>query len=171
MSITISSEGLRTGDNLISHLEYYEAIFERKALVAREGEFRIHKLGLTLELLKIVGIPEDLKTELISTVIEAWRLEAPEKTVEQRADELKMLLHTIKAVKSAANWAREHPSPMIGQQLDVAVMFSLPLMSSDLKSEDISKVHCLLCQVMDHYAGVIDSSILNRTEKDNSELA
>jgi hypothetical protein len=173
MSIIISSEGLRTSDSLISQLEYYEAIFEREALVTREGEFRSRKLGLTIELLKIVGIPEDLKTELISTVIEAWRLDAPEKTVEQREDELKMLLHTIKAVKGAANWAREHPSPMIRQQLDVAVMFSLPLMSSDLRPEEVSKVHCLLCKVMDHYAGVIDGSILNRTEKkkDNSKSA
>ena len=171
MSIIISSEGLRTGDSLISHLEYYEAIFERKALVTREGEFRNRKLGLTVELLKIVGIPEDLKTELISAVIDAWRMEAPEKTVEQREEELKMLLHTIKAVKNAANWAREHPSPMIGQQLDVAVMFSLPLMSSDLRPEEVSRVHCLLCQVMDHYAAVIDGSILNRPEEDNPDSA
>jgi hypothetical protein len=171
MSIIISSEGLRTGDSLISQLEYYEAIFERKALVTREGEFRIRKLGLTVDLLKIVGIPEDLKAELISAVIEAWRLEAPEKTVDQREEELNMLLHTIKAVKNAADWAREHPSPMIRQQLDVAVMFSLPLMSSDLRPEGVPKVHCLLCQVMDYYAAVIDGSILNRTEKDNSESA
>jgi hypothetical protein len=159
MSIIISSEGLRTSDSLIGHLEYYEAIFKREALVTREGEFRSRKLGLTVELLKILGIPEDLKTELISTVIEGWRLEAPEKTVEQREEELKMLLHTIKAMKSAANWAREHLGPMIGQQLDVAVMFSLPLMSSDLRPEDVSKVHSLLCQVMDHYATAIGGSI------------
>lgn len=171
MSITISSEGLRAGDSLIGHLEYYEAIFERNALVTREGEFRSCKLGLTIELLKIIGIPEGLKTELISAIIDAWRMEAPEKTVEQREEELKMLLHTIKAAKGAANWAKEHESPMIRQQLDVAVMFSLPLMSSDLRSEEISKVHCLLCQVMDHYADVIDGAILNRPEKDSSDSA
>ncbi len=171
MSITISSEGLRTGDNLIGYLEYYEAIFEREALVTREGEFRSCKLGLTIELLKVIGIPEDLKTELISAVIDAWRMEAPEKTVLQREDELKMLLHTIKAVKSAANWAKEHPSPVIRQQLDVAVMFSLPLMSSDLRSDKVSEVHCLLCQVMDYYAAIIDGSILNRPEKDSSDSA
>lgn len=155
MSIIISSEGLRTGDNLIGHLEYYEAILERKGLTTREGEFRNCKLSLTVELLKIIGIPEDLKTELISSVIEAWRLEAPEKTAMQRDEELKMLLQRIEAVRSAAIWAKEHPSSAIWQQLDVAVMFSLPLMSSDLKPEYIPKIHSLLCEVMDYYAAMI----------------
>lgn len=155
MSIIISSEGLHNGNNLIGHLDYYEAILERKALTTREGEFRNCKLSLTVDLLKIVGIPEDLKTELISAVIEAWRLEAPEKTVLQRDEELKMLLQRIDAVRSAAIWAKEHPSPAIRKQLDVAVMFSLPLMSSDLKPEYIPKVHNLLALVMDYYAAII----------------
>lgn len=155
MSIIISSEGLHTGDNLIGHLDYYEAILGRKALTTREGEFRNCKLSLTVELLKIVGIPEDLKTELISAVIESWRLEAPEKTAMQRDEELKMLLQRIDAVRSAAIWAKEHPSPAIRKQLDVAVVFSLPLMSSDLKTEYIPKVHNLLALVMDYYAAII----------------
>ncbi len=156
MSIIISSEGLRTGDNLIGHLEYYEAILEREGLTTREGEFRNWKLSLTVELLKIVGIPEDLKTELISSVIEAWRLETPEKTAMQRDEELEMLLQRIKAVRSAAKLAKEHPGSAIGLQLDVAVMFSLPLMSSDLRPEYIPKVHNLLALAMDYYAAIIE---------------
>lgn len=155
MSIIISSEDPCVGGDLIGHLEYYEAIFERKALVTREGEFRSGKLGLTLELLKVMSIPEDLKTELISAVIDAWRLEAPEKPFAQRKKELKMLLQSIGAVKSAAIWAQEHPSPMIGQQLDVAVMFALPLTSSDLRPEDVSRVRGLLCRVMDYYTAAM----------------
>lgn len=168
MSIIISSEDPDpcASGNLIGHLEYYEAIFERNGLVTREGEFRSGKLGLTLELLKIMGIPEDLKTELISAVIDAWRLEAPERTFAQRKKELKMLLQSIGAVKSAAIWAQEHPSLMIGQRLDVAVMFSLPLTSSDLMPEDVSRIRGLLCRVMDHYAAAIDGGILNGHEMD-----
>lgn len=161
MSTIISSEDFCAGSEFIGHLEYYEAIFEREGLVTREGEFRSDKLGLTLELLRIMSIPEGLKTELMSAVIDAWRLEAPEKTFGQRKKELKMLLQSIRAVKSAAIWAKENPSPMIEQQLDVAVMFALPLTSSDLVPEDVSRVRGLLCQVMDHYAAAIDGSILN----------
>jgi hypothetical protein len=160
MSTIISSEEFYAGGDFIGHLEYYEAIFEREGLVTREGEFRSAKLGLTLELLTIMSIPEDLKTELISAVINAWRLEAPEKSLAQRKNELKMLLQSIRAVKSAAIWAKEHPSPMIGQQLDVAVMFALPLTSSDLMPEDVSGVRGLLCQVMDYYSATIEGGMV-----------
>jgi hypothetical protein len=156
MSIVMSSEDFCAGSNLIGHLEYYEAVFEREGLVTREGEFCSEKLGLTLELLNIMGIPEGLKAELISAVIGAWRMDDPEKTVMHREKELKMLLQSIRAVKSAATWAREHYSPMIGQQLDVAVMFALPLTSSDLMPEEVSRVRGLLCRVMDHYAATIN---------------
>jgi hypothetical protein len=156
MSIIISSECIRICDNLIGQLDYYEAILEREALTTREGEFRNCKLSLTVDLLEIAGIPEDLKTELISSVIKAWRLEAPEITIEQRDEELRMLLQRIEAVRSAAVWAKEHSSSAIRQQLDVAIMFSLPLMSSDLRPEYIPRVHNLLALVMDYYAAIIE---------------
>lgn len=165
MSMILGSGNLGSNGNLIGHLEYYEAVFERNGLVAREGELQSGKLGLTLELLRIMRIPEDLKAELISEIINAWRLEAPEKTFDQRKKELEMLLQGIRAVKSAALWAEEHPGPMIGQQLDVAVMFSLPLAASDLRPEDVPKVRGMLCRVMDHYAAAMEGRIISGPEE------
>jgi hypothetical protein len=127
--------------------------------------------------LRIMSIPENLKTELISAIINAWRLEAPEKTFSHRKKELTMLLQSIGAVKSAANWAREHNTPTIGQQLDVAVMFSLPLTTSDLVAEDVSRIHELLCQVMDYYAislnysTALNGDFLSRPKNDTLDPA
>jgi hypothetical protein len=58
----------------------------------------------------------------------------------------------LEAVRSAIRWARKHPGPMAEMQLNVAVMFALPLMPSDLRSEDVPRVHELLTQVMDYLA-------------------
>ncbi len=163
MSIIVSSDGACAGStsDLIAHLEYYEAVFEKNGLVARESEFRSVKLGLAVELLRITGIPDNLKTEITSAIIDAWRLEAPEMTLSERERELSAILQGIKAVKGAARWsqANYNYNPMIGRQLDVAVMFALPLASSDLKTESVSKVRDLLCQVMDHYAAAIGGGV------------
>lgn len=151
MSIAVNYEDLKAGDDLLGQLEYYEAILGRKDLIAREGEFRSCKLGLTIELLGLVDIPENLKMDLVSAIIDAWRLDIPERSVEQRDEELKMLLQSIEAVKYAINWVKRHPQETTRPKLDVAVMFSLPLTNADLRPEGASRVHSLLCQVMDHY--------------------
>jgi hypothetical protein len=77
MDNAISAEGLQSFNVFLGPIEYYESILRRKDLIAREAEFRNHKLGLTLELLKLVDIPEDLKSELNLVIINAWRLVAP----------------------------------------------------------------------------------------------
>ncbi len=54
-------------------------------------------------------MPEDLKSSLESAVLESWRLEIPEKSMEQREDELEAILYSIQAVKNAIEWAKKHP--------------------------------------------------------------
>jgi len=149
---SVSVEGLSSYDEFLGPIEYYESILRRKHLVKREAEFRNHKLGLTLELLKLVDIPENLKSELNSVIIKAWRLVAPEKTRAQREDELVLARRSLEAVRSAIRWARKHPGPMAEMQLNIAVMYALPLMPFDLRSDDVARVHGLLTQVMDYLA-------------------
>ena len=160
MNNATSTEGLPSSNEFLGPIEYYESILRRKDLVVREAEFRNHKLGLTLELLKLIDIPENLKSELSLVIIKAWRLVAPEKTLAQREEELVLARRSLDAVRSAIRWARKHPGPMAEMQLRVAVMFALPLMPSDLRSDDVPRVHELLTQVMDYLAAKIgDASI------------
>jgi len=70
MSEAIRCEDSRKGECLLGLLGYYEAILERKGLVARIGEIRSLKLGLILDLLKMVSIAEN---DLCPAIIEFRR--------------------------------------------------------------------------------------------------
>ncbi len=59
----------------------YGAVLGRKGLARRESEFRTNKLSLILDFVRTIGIPENLKRELTSAIIDAWRLQVPEKTL------------------------------------------------------------------------------------------
>lgn len=156
----MSAECLPICDEFLSPIEYYESILRRKDLIVREAEFRNHKLGLTVELLRLVDIPEALKSELNLVIIKAWRLVAPEKTLAQREDELVLARRSLEAVRSAIGWVRKHPGRMAEMKLNIAVMFALPLMPTDLRSDEVPRVHDLLTQVMDYLAAEIgDASI------------
>ena len=161
MNEALSCKGHQTWNNLTSQIEYYEAILDRAGLVKREGEFRNQKLGLTLDLLGPVDIPENLKSELSSAIISAWRLVAPEKNLEEREDELNLALRCLEAVRSAVNWTRAHPGPVGEVQLYAAIISSLPLLPSDLKSDDLPRVHDLLGQVMDYLAAKMDRTVFS----------
>jgi len=63
MSEAIGCEDSRKGESLLGLLGYYEVILERKGLVARIGEIRSLKLGLILDLLKMVNIAEELRAK------------------------------------------------------------------------------------------------------------
>ncbi len=157
MSGIINCEDALSGDEIIGLVEYYDAILSKKDLVASEGEFRTSKLSLTLDFIRAVGgIPADLKADLISAIIGAWRLSVPEKTLGQRKEELDKMRSSISSIRSTIEWARKHPSQMASLQTDVAVMFALPLMPSDLRSEDVPGIHDLLCRVMDYFAALIE---------------
>lgn len=161
MNDALSVKSHQTWNALISQIEYYEAILERTGLAKREGEFRNCKLGLTLDLLRSVDIPENLKSELSSAIISAWRLMAPEKNLQEREEELNLALRSLEAVRRAVNLKRTHPAPLGELQLYAAIVSALPLMSSDLCSDDVPLVRDLLGQVMDYLAARMDGTIVS----------
>lgn len=144
----IGCEDSRKGESLLGLLGYYEAILERKGLVTRIGEIRSLKLGLTLDLLKMVNIAEDLKANLITSVLSGWEMNGNDKMIVQGEDEIKTMRSSIAAVRKNAQMALHNCSPIN----DVSVMFALPLMPHDLKNDDVQKIRDLLNQVMESFA-------------------
>jgi hypothetical protein len=139
-------------DDLFGQVDYYEALFRRGDLINREGEFRCYKLGLILDILRTMDMPENLKASLEFAILESWRLEIPEKTIEQREDELEAILQSIHAVKGAIKCEKRHPYTSRRKCLDISVLFVLPMMPSDLVPDDASRVFELLSQAIDCYA-------------------
>jgi hypothetical protein len=147
----IGCEDSRKGENLLGLLGYYEAILERNGLVTRIGEIRSLKLGLILDLLKTVNIAEDLKANLMTSVVSAWEMNCNGKTSEEGDEEIKTMERCIAAVRKNARTALHNCNPINPMQLDVAVMFALPLMIRDLRNDDVPKIHDLLNQVMETF--------------------
>ncbi|MCK9566168.1 MAG: hypothetical protein M0Q43_08985 [Methanothrix sp.] len=145
----IGCEDSQKGESLLGLLGYYEAILERKGLVSRIGEIRSLKLGLILDLLKMVNIAEDLKANLISSVVNAWEMDCNGKTLAEGEEEIKIMGRCIATVRKNAKMALHNCSLM---QLDVAVMFALPLMPRDLKNDEVPKIRDLLRQVMEDFS-------------------
>jgi len=148
----IGCEESRKGESLLGLLGYYEAILQRKGLATRIGEIRSIKLGLTLDLLKTVNIGEDLKARLLSSVVSAWQMNGNDDLPEAGEGEMKTMKSSIAAVRKNAQIALHKCNSRDLMQLDVSVMFALPLMSRDLKNEDVPKVRDLLNQVMANFA-------------------
>ena len=139
-------------ENLLGLLEYYEAMMERSGLVARAGEVRSLKLGYILDLLKMVNISDNLKANLGSAVLSAWEMKCIDRTLEQGEEELKAMRCSIASVRNEVQRAGDQCSPLTAMKLDVAVMFALPLMPSDLKKDEVPVIHDLLARVMDDFA-------------------
>ncbi|MGA9099683.1 MAG: hypothetical protein WB392_12210 [Methanotrichaceae archaeon] len=152
MSRVLCGEEIQTSEDLFGQVNYYEALFRRGGLIKREGEFRNYKLGLILDILKTLDMPEDLKASLESAILESWRLEIPEKTMEQREDELEAILYSIQAVKNAIKWVKRHPYVAKRRHLNVSVLFALPMMHSDLLPANASRIFELLSQAIDCFA-------------------
>jgi hypothetical protein len=148
----IGCEDSRRSENLLGLLGYYEAILERKGLMARIGEIRSLKLGLILDLLKMVNIAEDLKGNLITSVVSAWEMNGDDKKLVQGEEEIKTMRSSIAAVRENAQMVLHNCNPINLMQLDVTVMFALPLMPHDLKKDDVPKIRDLLNQVMENFA-------------------
>jgi hypothetical protein len=75
-----------------------------------------------------------------------------DKTLERGEKELKAMRSSIAAVRNEVMRAGDHRSPMTATKLDVAVMFALPLMQSDLREDEVPGIHDLLARVMDGFA-------------------
>lgn len=148
----IGCEDSRKGENLLGLLGYYELILERKGLASRMGEIRSLKLGLILDLLTMVSIAEELKAKLISSIVSAWEMNSNDKTLEQGEKEMGTMRSSIAVVRKNARMVLHNCSPINLMQLDVAMMFALPLMRSDLKNDDMPKIRDLFNQVMEGFA-------------------
>jgi hypothetical protein len=105
-----------------------------------------------LDLLTVVSISEELKAKLVSSIVSAWEMNGNDKTLEQGEKEIKTMRSGIAVVRKNARMAFYNCSPINLMQLDVALMFALPLMRSDLKNDDVAKIRDLFNQVMEEFA-------------------
>ena len=145
----IGSEGSRRIAHLLNLLDYYESILERNGLVSRLGDVKSLKLGLVLDLLKTVDISEELEGKLKSAIICAWEMRCCEHLVDAE-DDIKIMLECIAGIRKGAVDVMKSCRPNT-IRLDSVVMFSLPLMAKDLKSDDIPAIRDLLQQLMEDF--------------------
>jgi hypothetical protein len=142
----------KKSESMLGLLGYYEAILRRKGLMSRIGEIRSLKLGLTLDLLRMVNIAEDLKAKLISSLVSAWVINGNDGPTEEGKEDISAMLSSISAVKKSAQMVLHKCNSTDSMQLDIAVMFALPLMSRDLKNDDVPEIRELLNQAMESFA-------------------
>lgn len=140
----IGYKDMRYVDSLTGLLKYYEALMQRSGLAARAGEVRSLKLGLILDLLKTVGIPESHKAGLTSAVLKSWDMNCRNRSMGQVEEELRAISLSINALQNELTKAKSQWGPMARLKLDTAVLVALPLMPSDLKSDEVGKIQNLL---------------------------
>ena len=145
----IGSEGSRRVEHLLNLLKYYESILERKGLVSRRGDVKSLKLGLILDLLKTIDLSEDLEGQLNSAIIGAWEMRCYEDSIDAE-DDINSMLKSIADIRKGTVEIMQHCNPKM-IHLDSAVMFSLPLMARDLKSDEVPAIRDLLRQAMEDY--------------------
>lgn len=109
-----------------------------------------------MEFIRIIEIPEYLSAGLITTFIEAWRLQIPEQTLKQRVDELGTLLSSISSIRRAANLIKKGTGSVNGVQFNIEVIKDLPLIPSDLRSRDIPRIDDLLSQIRDYFCSLTE---------------
>ena len=84
------------------------------------------------------------------------------KTLTQTDEELRKMLHIIEAVRNEVRGVILHPGFKDAMQLDVPIMFVLPLMPSDINTEDVPRIHDLLSQVMNGFASRTEAGIASK---------
>lgn len=146
----IGYEDSRKSESVLGLLGYYEAILEREGLAARIGEIRSLKLGLTLDLLKMVNIAEDLKSNLITAVLSSWEMNG-NKMSGQGEEEIKIMHSSIAAVSEKAQMMLRNCSSINSMQLDITMMLALPLMPCDLKKDEVPRIHNMLNLIMEDF--------------------
>ena len=147
---------VRYVDSLTGLLKYYEALMQRGGLVARGGEVRSLKLGLILDLLKAVGIPEGHKAGLASAVLKGWDMNCRNRTMGQVEEEMRAILVSIEALQNELARAKSQWGPKARLRLDTAVLVALPLMPNDLKSDEVGKIQDLLRRTMNCLTAKMD---------------
>jgi hypothetical protein len=132
---------------LLGLAEYYDAVFNRIGLIKKESEFRNNKLSLILDLIRATGISDNIGTDLMSMIIDAWRLHVPEKMLIQREEELHTIQRSIKNIKSAVRMNGKCGDPMAELHLSIAVLSRLPIAPTDFHSNDAPRVYGLISQI------------------------
>jgi hypothetical protein len=100
-----------------------------------------------------------LKLALMSSIIDAWRLQVPEKALIQREDELHTVLRSINSINSAVRRINEYDNPTAGLHLGVAVLSSLPMTPSDFRPEDAPRIFDLISQVTEQSLSLIEGKL------------
>ena len=144
--------------------QYHSAVLSRAGLAKKECDFRTNKLSFLLDLIMAIGIPENLKTELTSAIIDAWRLQVPETSLKQRELELEKVMGSINSIRTVANWIERCASPINPMQLNFKVLSALPLAPSDLRSEDAPRIFDLLSGIMEYCTSLTGDGISCRPE-------
>lgn len=142
---------------LMGLIEYYDAIFNRKGLVKKESEFRTNKLSLILDLIRSTGLFDNHETNLISKIIDAWRLRVPEKSSNQREEELHAVLKCIRNIKNAVKHDGESHGQRNDCQLGVVILSCLPITPTDFPPDDAPEILGLLSQVVGYSSSLIES--------------
>jgi hypothetical protein len=151
MPVDNGCEDSQKSENVLGLLGYYDAILQREGLAARIGEIRSLKLGLTLDLLKMVNIAEDLKSGLLTSVLSGWDMNG-RIMPGQGEEEMKRMSSCIAAVRENALMILNSSRPTNSMQLDIAMMLALPLMPQDLKKDDAPRIRDMLNRVMEDFA-------------------
>lgn len=146
-------------EELFGLVEYYDAIFNRFGLIKKESEFRSNKLSLVLDLIRTTGISDNLGTDLTATIIDAWRLCVPEKTLIQREEELRVVLSSIRNIKGAVRENNKCDDRVTEMQFDAMILSYLPIMPSDFQSDDASKIYDLLSLIIDQSLSLIEDGL------------
>jgi hypothetical protein len=131
-------------DKFSGLIEYYDALLNREGLIERESEFRTSKLGLVLALIEATDIQGDVKMELISAIIDAWRLNIPERSQRLREDELYAALGCIEDIRRALERSRRHIDRATEWRLYAIALSCLPMAPTDFLLGDMSRINYLI---------------------------
>jgi hypothetical protein len=142
--ITSGCQPSRADGGLLGLIEYYDAVLRKDSMADRESDFRASKLGLVVDLVGMIDIPEGLKAELTSVIVDAWRLQVPEVTQEQRARERENLLKGIECIKKDIAWSVDHIEISNQKRLGLALRFTMMLEPSDFEPEAMARVNGLI---------------------------
>ncbi len=171
-------------NELYGLIEYYDAIFSREGLIKKECEFRSNKLSLILDLIRTAGVcdngnvydnsetSDDGESNLLSLIIDAWRLQVPEKTIKQRNYELQLILHSINGIKEKINGLGKIGEEYNEFRLNALILSYLPIIPSDLRLEEVSRIYNLINEAWDKSLLLVDTeSIAVRLDAFSRETA
>ena len=162
--INVVTSGGIVSEELLGLTEYYSCIFSNTELLKKECEFRSKKLGLILDFIRAIEIPESLESELTTAIIRSWRLKIPETTLILREDEQRKMMRSINSIKNLVRWMERHRAPINSLQLNFRVLSNLPLAPSDLQPMDAPRIYNLISHVMDCCTSFMEDGLNHRQD-------